>query len=437
MVKSTDMKFSDFDPWSNPKASSRGSDKKSEAKGDEPKKPVAPAGKEQGKGNDQRDDRTASDRDKSRQDKPDLKRVIFDTIDAFLGAGKAAKKAGGGGGGKGPRRLFSVSGIISVLVFAWAAMGLYLVDEQERGVVLRFGKYEKVLTPGLNWQPYLIDRVIVLNVTQVRSFSSRGIMLTQDENIVDITINVQYIIDNPENFVIRTRDPEMSLRQATDSSLRHVVGSSAMDRVITEGRAAVAVETQDRIQAHLDDYNTGIRVSQVSIQRADPPEEVKAAFEDVISAREDKVRFINQATAYSNAIVPRARGEARRIMEEGEGYKQDKIARADGEAQRFNLLYSEFQAAPEITRRRLYIEAMEEVLANSNKILIDVSEGNNNLLYLPLDRLISQPGTTERDRDIPAGGASSPAPGLSQQNTDNIVRRVLEEINRQLPARRR
>ena len=401
-MKSTAMKLSSYDPWSRSK------------KNDD----------------DEQDEVSArsGSRSSKRRDSGGIVGLIIEIISNLTGFGRKL----GDKKGKRPRFL-SVGGIAGLLLVVWGAMGIYMVDEQERGVVLRFGKYYTVLTPGLKWQPYLIDRVIVINVTQVRSFSSRGIMLTQDENIVDITVNVQYVIDSPKDFVINTRDPELSLRQATDSSLRHVVGSTVMDQVITEGRAEVALATQERIQQYVSDYLTGIGVRQVSIQRADPPEQVKAAFEDVISAREDKVRFINQATAYSNAIIPQARGEARRILEEGEGYKRDKIARAEGQAQRFDLVYDEYSKSPAITKNRLYLEAMEEVLANSNKILIDVSEGSNNLLYLPLDRLINTP---ESRSSAPARGSTDTG-GVSEQSRSAIVKEVIDEIRKQLPRTNR
>ena len=398
------LQFDEHDPWSRPPSKKKGA-------------------KDLKNGGGSRDDRSQRDQRPS-----DLLRQILNIFDTLLGGGNK-KPSGSKRGGA-----YLVSMILLGLVAVWGVMGFYLVDEQERGVVLRFGKYITVIGPGLKWQPYFIDKVVVLNVTRVRSFSSRGIMLTKDENIVDITVNVQYLIDNPQDFVIKTRDPELSLRQATDSSLRHVVGGTIMDRVITEGRAEVALSVQERIQLYLNNYGTGIRVNQVSIQRADPPEQVKASFEDVISAREDKVRFINQATAYSNGIIPQARGEARRITEEGKGYKQDKISRASGQAQRFDLLYKEYLAAPAITRKRLYLEAMEEVLANSNKILIDVSKGNN-LLYLPLDRLLTSAAAgAGLSGEVPGSSARSERGGTTtnDRQVSDIVRKVMEEVNKKL-----
>lgn len=428
MVKYNYMKFSDYDPWGKPSSSG----------GKSPKSKNGRPGQKDQDDSDPFGPRRSSDKE-IQSPLVEAFRFVFGTINDMLG-GKS-----GGDKQKGPRKkksgfLFGSGGFIfTVLVAVWAGLGIYMVDEQERGVVLRFGKYYSTLTPGLKWQPYFIDKVIVLNVTQVRSFSSRGIMLTKDENIVDITVNVQYVIDDPRAFVINTKDPELSLSQATDSSLRHVVGSTIMDQVITEGRAEVAIAVQERLQRYVSDYGTGIGVSQISIQRADPPEQVKAAFEDVISAREDKVRFNNQATAYSNAIIPRARGEARRILEEGEGYKRDKIARAEGQAQRFNLVYAEYVKGPSITKTRLYIEAMEDVLANSNKILIDGGDGNNNILYLPLDRIIKQSqGIEDIDPLGDAGLTNSGSGGVNGQTSSpssvtDIVDKVLQELRRRAP----
>ena len=325
-------------------------------------------------------------------------------------------------------RYFGIA-VFLILLVIWGFMGFYIVDAQERGVVLRFGQYQSTLEPGLRWQPYFIDKVIVINVTRLRSFSARGSMLTKDENIVDITVEVQYVIQDVQDFVLEVRDPELSLRQATDSALRHVVGSTSMDQVITEGRAQVVIEVTERLQSYSDNYGTGIRISRVNVQNADPPAEVKPAFEDVISAREDLVRFENQATAYAYAILPQARGEARRIIEEGNAYRDSKIARATGEAERFSLLYQEYQKSPVVTKKRLYIEAMQEVLKNSNKILLDVSEGNNNLLYLPLDKLINQGVSADSSPSPSTSNLQSNRVSLNEAEVSRIVSRVLQEIN--------
>ena len=340
---------------------------------------------------------------------------------------KYAGRPDGDGGKKKPpkiRTLFTAVGGAVLLI--WGSLGFYVVDEQERGVVLRFGEYIATIEPGLRWQPYFIDRVIVINVTRVRSFSARGIMLTKNENIVDVTVEVQYDINDAPSFALQVRDPEMSIRQATDSALRHVVGGTDLDQVITEGRAQVAADVRKRVQAYITNYGTGIRVVQVNIQKADPPQEVKPAFEDAISAREDEVRFRNQAEAYAKAIVPQARGEARRILEEGQGYKERKIARAEGDAQRFDLVYAAYREDPSITQRRLYLEAMEEILANSDKVMIDVSKGNN-LLYLPLDKILER--SPPSDGSATTGGTRSTSGRMNDAELSRIVEEVLQKID--------
>lgn len=364
---------------------------------------------------------------------PELPKKTKEIIPDILGIVEKILSGGKKGGGRSKRQGFKfvLGSVLIILAIIWGLMGFYVVDAQERGVVLRFGEYRTILDPGLRWQPYFVDKVIVINVTRLRSFSARGTMLTKDENIADVTVEVQYIIQDVRDFVLKVRDPELSLRQATDSALRHVVGSTSMDQVITEGRAQVASEVTERLQSYSDTYETGIRVSRVNIQNADPPVEVKPAFEDVISAREDLVRFENQATAYANAIVPQARGEARRIEEDGRAYKESKISRSKGDAERFLLLHTEYIKSPQVTKKRLYLEAMQEVLANSNKILVDVGEGNNNLLYLPLDKLITQGRAADVPTLSPNNLRNNPAP-LSETEVSRIVSRVLQEVNNRI-----
>ena len=356
---------------------------------------------------------------------PDLEEVLSQARSKFqkiLGGGKSSRN-----GDPGQQSPFSLGGktlswiLLIVLAAIWFGSSFYVINEQERGVVLRLGRYHDTIQPGLRWQPYWIDKVHVVNVTRVRTSDTRVQMLTEDENIVDVALQVQYIVQNPQDFYLNVRNPDSSLSEATDSALRHVVGGTIMDQVITEGRAVVAQEVQTRLQGYLDKYGTGILVRQVNIQRADPPQEVKPAFEDVISAREDEVRFVNQATAYANGVVPEARGQALRILEEANGYKSQVIARAEGEAVRFEKLLAEYQQAPEVTRQRLYIEAMEEVLANSSKVLVDV-EGGNNILYLPLDRIL---GSTSN-----SFSAGQLAEEPSSTTVRNLTDRVLDELNR-------
>lgn len=308
---------------------------------------------------------------------------------------KFREKLGGalGGGGSGDARFNSgVVGLILLLIAGlWFYLGVYVIDEQERAVVLRFGRYHETLDPGLNWRPRLVDQVTPVNVTRERQYGSEGRMLTQDENIVEMQIVVQYNISDVKAFVLNVRDPEFSLRQATESALRHVVGSTRLDQVLSEGRGQISDEVKVKLQSYLDNYGTGIQVVKITIQEARPPAQVKAAFDDVIKAKEDEERLKNEASAYANGIVPEARGRAQRMLEEAAAYRGKVVAEAQGEAQRFEKLLTEYRKAPEVTRERLYLDAVQRVMSNTSKVLVDVPAGNN-VLYLPLDRLGQRPG---------------------------------------------
>lgn len=301
---------------------------------------------------------------------------------------------GGGGGGRGMPKVSANLLLLGVaaLIALYGLAGIYTVDEQERGVVFRFGAVQKALRmPGVQWYPRFIDTVQLVNVTQVRSERHQALMLTQDENIVEVAMTVQYVVDDPIKFVVEVREPEASLRQAMESALRHVIGSTTMDDAITEGRAQIAIEVQDRLQSYLDRYGTGIRVRKVNIDQSGPPAQVQAAFDDVQKAKEDEVRFKNEANAYAESVIPNARGEARKQIEQANAYRDRVIARAEGEAQRFTKLLAEYRRAERVTRDRLYIDTMESVLEKSSKVLIDV-KGGNNVLYLPLDKIVNQSG---------------------------------------------
>ncbi|MDP4652411.1 MAG: FtsH protease activity modulator HflK, partial [Haliea sp.] len=311
--------------------------------------------------------------------------------------------------------LLGVAALVAVVV--WGLMGLYQVDEQERAVVLRFGKYYDTVQPGLQWNPPLIDEVIRVNTTKVRGATFREIMLTQDENIVEVRMSVQYVILDPTSFVLKVRDPEDSLQHAAQSALRHVVGDSRMDSVLTEGRAQIGVDVQTRLQRYTDMYETGIRVVKVNIDESKPPTQVQAAFDDVIKAREDEERLKNEAQAYANGIVPEARGRAQRVLEEAGAYREQVVANAEGEAQRFSALLEEYTKAPEVTRERLYVEAVQEVFSNTNKVMVDV-EGGNNVMYLPLDKMTGS-----------SGSAAVPRSGRMDANT---VRELTDAVTEQL-----
>lgn len=297
-------------------------------------------------------------------------------------------------------------GLISAgAVLLWGASGFYIVDEGNHGVETRFGKYIDTTQSGLNWHlPAPIERVDIVNVKQQRfievgyrssgteavgSVPKEALMLTKDENIVDVRLAVQYQVKDAKQFIFNVVNPAATLKQVTESVQRGVVGSSTMDFVLTEGRSEVVTQIKKEIQEVMDNYQTGIQITSVNLQDAQPPEQVQNAFEDAIKAREDEQRLINEAEAYSNDVVPKARGAAARKIQEAEGYKEQVIAQAEGESSRFSKLLSEYEKAPDVTRKRLYLETMETVLAQTNTVLVDV-KGSNNMLYLPLDKLVQQ-----------------------------------------------
>jgi modulator of FtsH protease HflK len=322
---------------------------------------------------------------------------------------------GGSGGASGfHARVFGL--LLGAAAVVYFFLGLYQVDQGERGVVFRFGAVqEQVVMPGLHWNPPIIDVVEKVNVTRVNSHRHQALMLTEDENIVNVELTVQYVVADPVAFLVNVRSPRESVTQATESALRHVVGGSLMNDVITAGREAIAISVQERLQSYLETYGTGIRLDKVNIDRSAPPTQVADAFNDVQKAKEDEQRFINEANAYAESIIPEARGEAQKILEDANAYRDRVVARAEGEADRFSKLLTEYQLAQGVTRDRLYIDAMETILGNTTKIMVAV-EGGNNLLYLPLDRLMQ------------AGGAAA-ASGNSESArliADSIVRELSE-----------
>lgn len=295
------------------------------------------------------------------------------------------------GGGSGGSNVSSggIAALVAVLLVVWALSGIYKVDEQEQAVVLRLGKYHSTQGPGLHWFPRLIDSYTRVKVTTEQQYTSRGQMLTEDENIVELPLTVQFNIKDAKDFVLNVRRPEVTLQHATDSALRHVVGSSSFDQTLGEGRQEIGDEVKNRLQEYVDVYGAGIRIIKVNIKEGKPPAAVRSAFDDVINAKEDKDRLQNEAQAYANGIIPEARGRAQRVIEEANAYKAQVVAAADGEAQRFEKLLAEYQKAPEVTRERLYIDAVQKVMENSSKVMVDV-EGGNNMMYLPLDQLMKQ-----------------------------------------------
>ena len=358
------------------------------------------------------------------QGPPDLDealRKLQAQLNGFFG-----RRSGGSstGSGKGMGGLVGIVAIVALTI--WGLLGLTQIGEQERAVVLRLGEYSKTAQPGLFWYPRGIDTLTRVNITQVRSAQFRETMLTQDENIVDVSMSVQYVINDPKNFVLEVRDPERSLQHAAQSALRHVVGDGTMALVLTEGRAEIAVKVRERLQLYLRNYTTGINVQKVNIDDASPPTQVQEAFDDVIKAREDEERVKNEAESYANGIVPEARGRAQRIEEEAEAYRQQVIAKATGEAKRFDQLLDEYSKAPKVTRERLYLDALESVLSKTNKVMVDV-EGGNNVMYLPLDKMAPSAGS-----GVLPGAMSR---GLTSQQLREVTDAVTEQLRRDLNGR--
>ncbi len=325
-------------------------------------------------------------------DLDELFRNLQKKFGSLFGGGRGGR-SGGRSGGSGSAGMFIVG---MLLLLMWGATGFYKVEEAERAVVLRFGKHVDTTQKGLHWHwPTPVEKVIKVDISKVHTVPLRATMLTQDENIVDLEGAIQYQVADATAYLFNVRTPEVALAQATESAIRQSIGRTRMDYVITEGRGEIAVQVKDIIQSIVDSYGTGMHIIKVNIQHARPPEAVKDAFDDVTQSREDEERLKNEAQTYSNEVIPKARGSAARIREEAEAYKSEVIANAEGEAERFTQLLKEYRKAPEVTRERLYLEMMEQVLGNSSKVMVDV-EGSNNLLYLPLDKLMERDSRVNR-----------------------------------------
>jgi membrane protease subunit HflK len=354
-----------------------------------------------------------------KQGPPDLDealRKLQDNLKSLFGGKKKPGTSGSGGG------LGLVAIVVAALAAMWLYTAVYSLDEQEQAVILRLGKYHETVGPGLNIYFPPMDRKYEQNVTRERAYTRQGPMLTEDENIIEVPLTVQYKISSLEDFVLNVDAPEVSLQQATESALRHVVGSTAMDQVLTEGREVLAVEVKERLQRFVDLYRTGITVTQVNVQNAQPPREVQESFDDVIRAREDEQREKNQAETYANGVIPEARGQAQRMREEANGYRDETISRAEGEADRFTKLVTEYRKAPEVTRQRLYLETMQEVLSNTSKVLLTGDEGQNSMLYLPLDKMLEGRTTTSPKTTSTTGSANSSASNSARLGSDALSR---------------
>jgi membrane protease subunit HflK len=332
------------------------------------------------------------DRDSRQDGPPDLDKIVRDWqrklsgMFGKSGGGGGSSTGGSGGGGA------SLIGILVLVLVAWATTGFYRVDDADRGVVQRFGAYVETTQPGLRWHlPWPMEQVDIVNISSINSFKQTTSMLTSDENIVIVDMVVQYRNNDPLLYLFDVEDPIGTLAEASESAIREVIGKSTLDYILGEGRAPVAVRTEEVIQNAMDEYMTGIVVTKVNLQDVNFPSQVEGAVQDAIKAREDKERLKFEADSYANDILPRARGMAVRQIQDASAYKERVVADAVGESTRFSALLVEYQKAPEVTRERLYIEAIEFVFANSNKVLLD-AEGSGNLLYLPLDKLMEQRG---------------------------------------------
>ena len=319
-------------------------------------------------------------------DLDELARKMRERMNRFFGG-----KTGGGGGGSGAGKSISIGLIAIVAVAAWVLSGIYIVEPAERGVVLRLGEFHSITDPGPHWILRGIETVDKVDVDNLRTVSHRAKMLTRDENIIQVEVAVQYQVRNAENYLFQVRDPDYTLQQATESALREVIGAISMDEFLSGGRGEIVRQTKDLTQEILDRYQTGLILTSVNLQDPQPPEEVQGAFEDAIKAREDEERYKNQAEAYALDILPKARGDATRLREDAMAYRDKVVANAEGEASRFSQTRVEYEKAPEITRKRMYLETMEYVLANSSKVVMQVKDGNN-LMYIPLDKLMEGRG---------------------------------------------
>lgn len=357
---------------------------------------------------------------KNEQGPPDLDEVIKKMRDKFGGwfGGNPNRPIGGGDDSFSG---LAISKLVMALFIIWLFFGFYIVQPAERGVVTRFGRYQQTTDQGLHWHlPYPIEDVQKINVQQVRAINHKALMLTEDENIVEIELVVQYRVGedeaNAKNYLFNVLEPDNTLHQATESALREIVGSSNMDAVLTDKRDRVTADATKLIQTIVDHYQTGLKVISVNMQNAQPPEAVQSAFADAIKAREDEERSKSKAQAYKNQVIEQAGGTAGKLLEEAKAYKSMVIAHAQGETQRFAQILTEYEKAPTITRQRLYLEAMESVLDNTSKILVDVP--GNNMMVLPLDKILSSSQATETAKLAPAAPPTTPTPSPSENNND-------------------
>jgi modulator of FtsH protease HflK len=362
---------------------------------------------------------------------PDLDEV-FKNLKKKLGGILGNGRGGSGGRNSGNDDYTGIILIaLAAVIVVWLLSGVYIVDEGKRGVETRFGARSDVTQPGPHWRlPWPIDAVEMVDVGAIRKINHNSQMLTEDENIVALSLEAQYNVKNAQNYVFEVRDPDITLKQAAETAIREVVGRNSMDYIITDGRAEVASETKRIMQEILDSYQTGLNVLQVNLNEAQPPEEVQDAFADAIKAREDQQRIINEANAYRNDIVPKARGDAQAMREDAEAYRTQVVKSSEGETERFTKLLAEYQRAPDVTRERLYLETMEQIMSNNPKVLLDVKNGNN-LTYLPLDKMIQRnSGSSSSSIRLPTtsqrSGAAANLNSMDEFRRNNSRTRIRE-----------
>lgn len=371
---------------------------------------------------------------------PDLEALLrkFNAkISGLLGGKGGPGKPGSGA----PKGSFAsgIGLIVIIIVLIWAGSGFYIVDASQRGVVLRFGKLIEITESGPRWHlPFPIEAVQIVNLSQVRTVEvgyrenvknkvvKESLMLTDDENIIDIQFAVQYFLSDPAAYLFNNRMPEENVRQAAETAIREVVGKSKMDFVLYEGREQVAASATKLIQEILDRYKSGILISKLTMQNAQPPEQVQAAFDDAVKAGQDRERQKNEGQAYANDVIPRASGAAARLIQESQGYKQSVIANAEGDVSRFRQVLVEYEKAPAVTRERMYLDMMQQVMGNISKVMVDQKNGNS-LLYLPLDKLIETSRAARAETDVQPA-AKSAAPVTSQGNDNNAAQRARDSL---------
>ena len=364
----------------------------------------------------------------NKNDAPDIDEAIKkfkSLIGSFVGGSGGGESSGGS-----PSFKKILPTALVVLIVLYSALGIYTVDAQEEAVILRFGKYSTTKGPGIHWNPPFIDNRFIVNTEKLFTHTTNSSILTKDENIVNVETAVQYKRSNPVFYLLEAASPEDSIAQASESALRHVVGSNSMDNVLTTGREQIAIDVRKRLQERLNAYFTGIEVVTVSIRESRPPEAVREAFDDVVKAREDEVTLRNEAETYANEVVPIARGAAKRAIQDAEGYKAKVIAEAEGEATRFDQLLKEYSKAPDVTRKRLYIDAVQSVMSNSTKVMIDVKDGNN-IMMLPLDQVAAASiARSNQNTEVETDSGA-----LSGTAIQNLTDQVIEEIRKRQERR--